>query len=127
MNFYFMEMNTRLQVEHPVTEGITGIDLVEQQLLVAEGHPLAFSQDDLAISGHSIECRIYAEDPANGFLPGPGRLLAHDPPSGFGVRVDSGGGRRIRHIALLRPNDFKTHDVGPQSRSCDRSNDPCIG
>ncbi len=90
MNFYFMEMNTRLQVEHPVTEGITGIDLVEQQLLVAEGHPLAFSQDDLAISGHSIECRIYAEDPANGFLPGPGRLLAHDPPSGFGVRVDSG-------------------------------------
>ncbi len=90
MQFYFMEMNTRLQVEHPVTEYITGIDLVEQQIRVAEGHALTFSQDDLAINGHSIECRIYAEDPSAGFIPGPGLLLAHDPPSGPGVRVDSG-------------------------------------
>ena len=88
--FYFMEMNTRLQVEHPVTEEITGLDLVREQIRIAEGHPLPFSQEDCRIRGHSIECRIYAEDPSAGFMPGPGILLAHDPPSGPGVRVDSG-------------------------------------
>ncbi len=90
MNFFFMEMNTRLQVEHPVTESITGIDLVELQIRIAEGRALPFEQKDLQMGGHSIECRIYAEDPLNDFMPGPGILLKHDPPAGFGVRVDSG-------------------------------------
>lgn len=89
-NFYFMEMNTRLQVEHPVTELITGIDLVEEQIRVAEGHPLGHSQETVGINGHSIECRVYAEDPRNKFLPAPGHLYRHAPPSGPGVRVDAG-------------------------------------
>lgn len=89
-NFYFMEMNTRLQVEHPVTELVTGIDLVEEQLRVAEGHPLRYRQDDISLNGHSIECRVYAEDPSNNFLPDPGHLYRHSPPMGPGVRVDSG-------------------------------------
>ena len=90
LNFYFMEMNTRLQVEHPVTEGITGLDLVGEQIRLAEGAPLGYTQRDLSIHGHAVECRVYAEDPANKFLPDPGRLLRHAPPSGFGVRVDAG-------------------------------------
>jgi propionyl-CoA carboxylase alpha chain len=89
-HFYFMEMNTRLQVEHPVTEWITGVDLVAEQLRVAEGKPLSISQEDLSINGHSVECRVYAEDPASGFLPDPGPLHRHAAPSGFGVRVDAG-------------------------------------
>jgi len=99
-NYYFMEMNTRLQVEHPVTEWITGMDLVEQQIRVAEGRPLEIRQDDLSIHGHSIECRVYAEDPASNFLPDPGPLHRHAAPSGFGVRVDAGveeGGEVLIH------------------------------
>lgn len=90
-SFYFMEMNTRLQVEHPVTEMITGLDLVALQIRVAEGHDLPFAQKDLAIDGHAIEVRLYAEDPANNFLPGAGqiRYLSY-PPQSEGVRIDSG-------------------------------------
>jgi acetyl-CoA carboxylase biotin carboxylase subunit len=89
-NFYFLEMNTRLQVEHPVTEMITGIDLVKEQIRVARGEKLSFGQEDLKIHGHSLEVRVYAEDPANNFLPDIGRLQTYQRPQGLGVRVDDG-------------------------------------
>ncbi len=88
LNFYFLEMNTRLQVEHPVTEQITGIDLVKAQIRVAQGETLWFKQEDLKINGHSIELRVCAEDPANNFLPDIGTLSTYKTPQGFGVRVD---------------------------------------
>lgn len=88
--FYFMEMNTRLQVEHPVTEEITGIDLVEQQLRIAAGQPLTIAQDDVVLRGHSVEARIYAEDPQADFLPSAGTVLGLSEPHGPGIRVDSG-------------------------------------
>lgn len=89
-NFYFLEMNTRLQVEHPVTEMITGIDLVEQQINVARGQKLPFTQKDLSINGHAIELRIYAEDPTNDFLPNVGKLEKYIRPTGQNVRLDDG-------------------------------------
>lgn len=90
LNFYFLEMNTRLQVEHPVTEMITGKDLVKEQIRIAEGSPLSFSQSDLQINGHALEVRVYAEDPANNFLPDIGKLHIYRRPQGNGVRVDDG-------------------------------------
>lgn len=89
-NFYFLEMNTRLQVEHPVTELITGIDLVEQQIKVANGETLSFTQEDLKINGHAVELRVYAEDPLNDFLPSVGNLEVYKLPEGNGIRVDNG-------------------------------------
>ena len=88
LNFYFLEMNTRLQVEHPVTEMITGLDLVEQQIRVAEGEQLSFTQDDLTIHGHAIELRVCAEDPMADFLPNIGQITLYEPPSGENIRVD---------------------------------------
>ena len=88
--YFFMEMNTRIQVEHTVTELATGLDLVREQVLIAAGEPLAFTQEDVELRGHAIECRINAEDVSHGFLPAPGRVTAYREPSGPGVRVDSG-------------------------------------
>lgn len=88
LNYYFLEMNTRLQVEHPITERVTGIDLVKQQIKIAEGHPLEIQQEKLFQRGHSIECRIYAEDPDNNFMPSPGKIYKITEPLGLGVRTD---------------------------------------
>lgn len=90
LNFYFLEMNTRLQVEHPVTELITGLDLVEMQIRVARGETLPFTQEDLKIKGHAVELRIYAEDPLDDFLPSVGHLEIYQLPTGEGIRVDNG-------------------------------------
>ena len=88
-NFYFMEMNTRIQVEHPVTEWVTGIDLVKEQIRIADGRELSYKQEDVKITGHAIECRINAENPAKNFRPSPGTITDMYLPGGKGVRIDS--------------------------------------
>ncbi len=101
--FYFLEMNTRIQVEHPVTEMITGIDIVKEQLNIAMGKPLPFSQNEISRQGHAIEARIYAEDPEKDFLPSPGKVLLHKVPSGRGVRVDTALGRQGEVSSMYDP------------------------
>lgn len=111
--YYFMEMNTRLQVEHPVTELITGVDLVEWQLRVAAGEPLGFTQDDITLTGHSIEARICAEDPSRSFLPSGGTVLALNEPRGDGVRTDSGLSEGTEVSSLYDPMLAKVIVHGP--------------
>jgi acetyl-CoA/propionyl-CoA carboxylase biotin carboxyl carrier protein len=112
-SYYFMEMNTRLQVEHPVTELVTGIDLVEWQLRVAAGEPLGFTQDDITLTGHAVEARLCAEDPARGFLPSGGTVLALSEPEGDGVRTDSGLSEGTEVSSLYDPMLAKVIAYGP--------------
>ena len=102
-SYYFLEMNTRLQVEHTVTELVTGLDLVREQVLIAAGEPLSFRQEDVRFAGHAIECRINAEDPAKGFLPTPGVITAYAEPAGPGVRIDSGVREGSEVVGLYDP------------------------
>jgi acetyl-CoA/propionyl-CoA carboxylase, biotin carboxylase, biotin carboxyl carrier protein len=112
-HYFFLEMNTRIQVEHTITEAVTGLDLVREQILIALGEPLSFRQEELRFSGHAIECRINAEDPSNGFLPAPGRITSYREPGGPGVRVDSGVELGSEVTALYDPLVAKliVHDV----------------
>ncbi len=103
LNYYFLEMNTRIQVEHPVTEMVTGVDLVEEQILVAAGNPLRLKQENIFQKGHAIECRIYAENPEKNFLPSPGEIFHYAEPSGNGIRVDSGFERPATVQSIFDP------------------------
>jgi len=113
LNFYFLEMNTRLQVEHPVTELITGVDLVKEQIRIARGEPISFKQEDLKIQGHAVELRVYAEDPANNFLPDIGTLKTYIIPKGPGVRVDDGFEQGMEIPIYYDPMIAKLITYGP--------------
>src|SRR5204862_3308167 len=118
--YYFLEMNTRVQVEHCVTEMTTGIDIVREQVRIAAGEPLSFAQEDLVLRGHSIECRINAEDAAKNFAPAPGRISDYREPAGPGVRVDSGGSAGSEGTPLCDP-------MGAQLIGWDSARDAATG
>ena len=111
-NFYFLEMNTRLQVEHPVTEMVTGVDIVKEQIRIARGRQLRYTQENIVINGWAIECRINAEDPYNNFLPSTGQISHIWPPTGPGVRVDTGVYPVFRDLPILRLPDLQADRVG---------------
>jgi acetyl-CoA/propionyl-CoA carboxylase biotin carboxyl carrier protein len=119
-SFYFLEMNTRLQVEHPVTELVTGIDLVVAQLLIAASEPLGFGQEDIALGAHAIECRINAEDPAKSFMPSPGTIGSYTEPAGPGVRVDSGLSSNTTISQAYDPMLAKVITYGPNREAARR-------